>query len=198
MNLNKTQKIISPLLLTAAALIWGLAFTAQKAAQDVPAFTTGVTRSLFATVFLFFIVMLFDRISGNGRRLVSKKGLDLRKIEIRIGRLLRPVVQARLLDDCQDVGLLYDDQLLAFDLDLCAGKLVGDDLIADLDFHGSLLLTGAQAGAYSDDDGELGLLLSGACQNDAALGCLFGFCHLENDSVLQRYEFHCVITSFYF
>ena len=37
MNLNKTQKIISPLLLTLAALIWGLAFTAQKAAQDVPA-----------------------------------------------------------------------------------------------------------------------------------------------------------------
>ena len=82
MNLNKTQKIISPLLLTLAALIWGLAFTAQKAAQDVPAFTTGVTRSLFAVVFLFFTVMLFDKAGGSERRLVSKKGLDLNKNEI--------------------------------------------------------------------------------------------------------------------
>ena len=82
MNLNKTQKIISPLLLTLAALIWGLAFTAQKAAQDVPAFTTGVTRSLFAVVFLFFTIMLFDKAGGSERRLVGKKGLDLNKNEI--------------------------------------------------------------------------------------------------------------------
>ena len=93
MNSNKTQKIISPLLLTAAALIWGLAFTAQKAAQDVPAFTTGVTRSLFATVFLFFIVMIFDRVSGSGRRLISRRGLDLRKSEI-IGGAICGVVLA--------------------------------------------------------------------------------------------------------
>lgn len=93
MNFNRTQKIISPLLLTLAALIWGLAFTAQKSAQDVPAFTTGVTRSLFAVIFLFFAIMLFDKAKGSERRLVSKKGLDLNKNEI-IGGAVCGVVLA--------------------------------------------------------------------------------------------------------
>jgi drug/metabolite transporter (DMT)-like permease len=39
-------------------------------------------RSLLGTVFLFFLIMLLDRVLGTGRRLVSKKGLDFTKTEI--------------------------------------------------------------------------------------------------------------------
>ena len=65
-----------------AAAIWGFAFSAQKAAADVPAFTLVFARSIFGTVFLFFLIMVLDKVTKNGRRLVSKKGLDFTKVEI--------------------------------------------------------------------------------------------------------------------
>ena len=65
-----------------AAAIWGFAFVAQKQAEAVPAFTLVFARSLLGTVFLFFLIMLLDRVLGTGRRLVSKKGLDFTKTEI--------------------------------------------------------------------------------------------------------------------
>ena len=65
-----------------AAAIWGFAFVAQKEAADVPAFTLVFARSLLGTVFLFFLIMLLDRVLKTGRRLVSKKGLDFTKVEI--------------------------------------------------------------------------------------------------------------------
>ena len=83
MNARNFKKIISPVLLVVAAMIWGFAFTAQKEADNVPAFTTGVTRSLFATLFLTFAVIVFDRINNTGRRLFSKeKIIDLNRSEI--------------------------------------------------------------------------------------------------------------------
>ena len=83
MKLRNFRKMLSPALLILASVIWGFAFTAQKAAGEVPAFTTGVTRSLFATVFLLFAVIAFDKINGTGRRLFSKeKKIDLNKSEI--------------------------------------------------------------------------------------------------------------------
>ena len=69
MKIKSFKKILSPALLILASMIWGFAFTAQKAAEAVPAFTTGVTRSLFATVFLIFAVIAFDKINGTGSRL---------------------------------------------------------------------------------------------------------------------------------
>ena len=65
-----------------AAAIWGFAFVAQKQAEAVPAFTLVFARSLLGTVFLFFLIMLLDRVLGTGRRLISKKGLDFTKTEI--------------------------------------------------------------------------------------------------------------------
>ena len=65
-----------------AAAIWGFAFVAQKQAEAVPAFTLVFARSLLGTVFLFFLIILLDRVLGTGRRLVSKKGLDFTKTEI--------------------------------------------------------------------------------------------------------------------
>ena len=65
-----------------AAAIWGFAFVAQKQAEAVPAFTLVFARSLLGTVFLFFLIILLDRVLRTGRRLVSKNGLDFTKTEI--------------------------------------------------------------------------------------------------------------------
>ena len=94
MKVRNFKKILSPALLIIAAMIWGFAFTAQKAAGEVPAFTTGVTRSLFATVFLAFTVIAFDKINGTGRRLFSKeKKIDLNRFEV-IGGAICGIVLA--------------------------------------------------------------------------------------------------------
>ena len=83
MNVKNFKKALSPLLLTLAAIIWGFAFIAQKAAEKVPVFTMVAARSLFATAFLIFAVILFDTKSKNGRRLFSKeKKIDLSRYEI--------------------------------------------------------------------------------------------------------------------
>lgn len=65
-----------------AAAIWGFAFSAQKAAAHVPAFTLVFARSLLGTIFLFFLIIILDRALKTGRRLVSKKGLDFNKTEL--------------------------------------------------------------------------------------------------------------------
>ncbi len=76
------KRYFSSFLMLIAAAIWGFAFVAQKKAEDVPAFTLVFARSLLGTVFLFFLIMLLDRVLKTGRRLVSKKGLDFTKSEI--------------------------------------------------------------------------------------------------------------------
>lgn len=76
------KKYFSSFLMLIAAAIWGFAFVAQKEAAEVPAFTLVFARSLLGTVFLFFLIMLLDRVLKTGRRLVSKKGLDFTKTEI--------------------------------------------------------------------------------------------------------------------
>ena len=92
--MEKIKKYISPILLTLAAMIWGFAFSSQKAAEAVPPLTLGAARSLFATVFLTFAVMAFDKIQKSGRRLFSrKKIIDLNKSEI-IGGIICGAVLA--------------------------------------------------------------------------------------------------------
>ena len=76
------KRYFSSFLMLIAAAIWGFAFVAQKEAAAVPAFTLVFARSLLGTVFLFFLIMLLDRVLKTGRRLVSKKGLDFTKTEI--------------------------------------------------------------------------------------------------------------------
>ena len=82
MNAKKVNKIISFSLLLLAAMIWGFAFSAQKSAEIVPVFTIGVTRSLFASLFLLLVIVIFDKINHTGRRLFSKKGIDVNKFEL--------------------------------------------------------------------------------------------------------------------
>lgn len=74
---------ISCLLFVVAAMLWGFAFSAQKEAAAVPAFTVGFVRNIFATLFLLLVIPFLDKLSGNGRRLVSKKRpLDFTKTEL--------------------------------------------------------------------------------------------------------------------
>lgn len=81
--MNKLQKYLSPALLVMAAMIWGFAFVAQSASQEIPPFTIGAVRSLFASVFLIFVITLFDGITENGRKLFSRKKIvDFNRIEL--------------------------------------------------------------------------------------------------------------------
>ena len=86
-----SKKYISTTLLFVAAIIWGFAFAAQDAASDMGAFTLGFARSIVAGVFLVGVVILFDRVTHSGRRLFSKKGIDVNKTEI-IGGVIIGVV----------------------------------------------------------------------------------------------------------
>lgn len=66
------KKYISPLLFLIAAMLWGFAFSAQKSAEALSAFTVGGVRNIFATVFLLAVIPLLDKFTGNGRRLFTK------------------------------------------------------------------------------------------------------------------------------
>ena len=76
------KKYLSTVMMLVAAAIWGFAFSAQKAAAHVPAFTLVFARSLLGAIFLFFLIMILDKARKNGRQLVSKKGLDFNKTEL--------------------------------------------------------------------------------------------------------------------
>ena len=89
-----TKKYISTALLFAAAVIWGFAFAAQDAASDMGAFTLGFARSVVAGVFLIGVVIAFDKITGSGRRLFSKDGIDLNMTELVGGVIIGTVLTA--------------------------------------------------------------------------------------------------------
>ena len=83
----KSNKYISMLLLFLAALLWGFAFVAQDLVADIPPMTVGMVRWFIGAVFLFFVILIADKIRKNGRKLISKKGLDFTKTEIIAGIL---------------------------------------------------------------------------------------------------------------
>ena len=89
--MNKKKYIASSLLLL-AAVIWGFAFAAQDAASGMGAFTLGFARSIIAGVFLIFVVILFDRVTGSERKLFSKRGIDLNKSELIGGVIIGTVL----------------------------------------------------------------------------------------------------------
>ena len=87
------KKLLSSSLLLTAAVLWGFAFVAQESANNIPPFTLGAARSAVGFIFLIFIVMLLDRISGSGRVLISKRGIDLTGYEI-IGGIICGIILA--------------------------------------------------------------------------------------------------------
>ena len=81
--MKKLNRYLSPTLMVIAAMIWGFAFSAQKAAESIPPFTLGAVRSLFAFVFLIFVILFFDSFLDTGRRLFSReKKIDINRTEI--------------------------------------------------------------------------------------------------------------------
>ena len=80
--MQKMRKYMSTLLFLCAAALWGFAFTAQKIAGSLPAFTVGSVRSILATVFLLAVIPALDKLTGNGRRLFSGRRLDFTKSEL--------------------------------------------------------------------------------------------------------------------
>jgi drug/metabolite transporter (DMT)-like permease len=72
---------VSSLLCLLAAAIWGFAFSAQKAAAAVPPFMLTAARGWIAGLFLILIILLFDKLRGGKRRLFSKKGIDVTRVE---------------------------------------------------------------------------------------------------------------------
>jgi len=81
--MKKLNRYLSPTLMVIAAMIWGFAFSAQKAAESIPPFTLGAVRSLFAFIFLIFVILFFDSFLDTGRRLFSReKKIDINRTEI--------------------------------------------------------------------------------------------------------------------
>ncbi len=79
------KKLISPIILLIAAIIWGAAFVAQKAAAALPPLTLIATRSIFAVIFLLPVVFVYDRLTKSGRTLISLRGapfVDLGRREL--------------------------------------------------------------------------------------------------------------------
>ena len=72
---------VSSLCCLLAAAIWGFAFTAQKAAAAVPPFMLTAARGWIAGLFLIFVTLAFDKLRGGKRRLFSKKGIDITRVE---------------------------------------------------------------------------------------------------------------------
>lgn len=71
-NKNKRKTIFSVIILILAAMIWGLAFSAQKGAGELGGFTVGAVRNLFATLFLIPMIPLTDKLAGSGRHILIK------------------------------------------------------------------------------------------------------------------------------
>lgn len=79
------------LLLFLAAFLWGFAFVAQDLVADIPPITVGMVRWFIGAFFLFFVIMIFDKVNKNGRKFVSKKGFDFTKSEI-IGGIVTGII----------------------------------------------------------------------------------------------------------
>ncbi len=101
------KQTISSLLCLLAAAIWGFAFVAQKAAIAVPPFTLTAVRSFIGAVFLIFVILLFDRLRGDGRRLFSKNGLGITRTEWLGGLLCGAVLSSAAL--FQQFGIVGTD-----------------------------------------------------------------------------------------
>ncbi len=87
------KKLISPSLLLLASALWGFAFAAQSGAANVPPLTLGAARSILATVFLIILIPILDKLGKTKRRLISRRGIDLRREEL-IGGVICGIVLA--------------------------------------------------------------------------------------------------------
>ncbi len=85
------KKYLSSIMFLVAAALWGFAFSAQKSAASLPAFTVGSVRSIIAALFLIPVIAAFDKLNRTGRRIITKRGLDFTRQEI-IGGIICGVI----------------------------------------------------------------------------------------------------------
>ena len=71
MDKEKKLRIISPLLLVLAALIWGISFVAQSEGDDIGSFTFQGIRCLLACLSVLAVILIRDN-TGNNRRTKKK------------------------------------------------------------------------------------------------------------------------------
>ena len=96
-------------------------------------------------------------------------------------------VSAYDADDGEDVLLGEDQQLLVVELELGAGVLGEEHLVADLDVQrDAVAVVVAAALAGGEDGAALRLLLGGVGQDDAALGHLLAAQRPDDDPVAER------------
>ena len=93
-NANKRlRRRIAYILFIIATIIWGFAFVAQKAATLIPPFSVGAIRSLFASVFLFCLIPLMDRLTKSGRGIPAGRSLfDFSRRELVGGAVLGVII----------------------------------------------------------------------------------------------------------
>src|SRR5215217_7161848 len=94
-------------------------------------------------------------------------------------------------NDAHHIRFLHDDEVLAVDLDLCAGPLPEQDAIASLHierYELAALIASPRPGG--DDLPFLRLLLRGIRNDDATLRLLFSVDAADHDAVVQGAKFH--------
>ena len=84
----------------------------------------------------------------------------------------------------------HDGAFFAVHLDLGAGVLAGEHLVAHLDSHLDFLAVHDTAGANGHDLCHLGLLFGAAGRDEAALGGLLDLNSLDNNTVCKRNDLH--------
>ncbi|MBP3583703.1 MAG: EamA family transporter, partial [Clostridia bacterium] len=66
------RKHLSSLLFLIAAMLWGFAFSAQKAAEALSPFVIGTVRNFIGALFLLLVIPALDKFTKNGRRLLRE------------------------------------------------------------------------------------------------------------------------------
>ena len=86
------KKYTSMLLLFLASIFWGFAFVAQDLVADIKPITVGMVRWFIGAIFLFFAIIIWDKATKSGRKLISKGKLDFTKTEIRGGIVMGIII----------------------------------------------------------------------------------------------------------
>ena len=90
-------------------MLWGFAFAAQGRLSVLPTFMVVGARNLLAALFLFLVIPLMDKITGNGRKFISRRGIDFTKTEL-IGGSLCGVILATA-SALQQFGIVLGDNV---------------------------------------------------------------------------------------
>ena len=94
-------------------------------------------------------------------------------------------------NDCEYVGLTYDDDFFAVDFELAACVSAIKNGVAHLDLHFYVVAVDSAAGAYRDNSCKLGFFFCRAGKNDSA--CCFLICFDCLDDNLVKQWFYCHI-----